>query len=271
MPDDARAFWVAAPAAEAATLDRNPILLKRIGSAAPAFLTVPRQRALAAAAAVGAALAWALAALPFASPAACIVGFGLYAIVAAVAIDRVIPWHPHAAFGFANAITLARAGGAALFAALAFEPQLLAGPRAWWALAGAALLLALDGADGWIARRQGLDSAFGARFDMETDALLILALAALALSLGKAGPWVLGLGLLRYGFVAAGWLAPALARPLPPSTRRSAICVVQVAALGLILAPPLNPPLSAALAAAAFAALLASFAIDVAWLLRRAE
>ena len=106
---------------------------------------------------------------------------------------------------------------------------------------------------------------------METDALLILALAALALGLGKAGPWVLGLGLLRYAFVFAGWLVPALARPLPPSDRRRAVCALQVAALGLLLAPPLVPPLSAALAAAAFAALLASFAIDVAWLLRQAR
>ena len=186
-------------------------------------------------------------------------------------IDRLSPFHPHAAFGLANLLTLARAAGAALFVALAFEPGLLAGEGAWWALAGAALLLALDGLDGWLARIQGVPSPFGARFDMETDALLILALAALALGLGKAGPWVLGIGLLRYAFVLAGWLYPPLARPLPPSGRRRAVCAFQVAALGLLLAPPLVPPLSAALAAAAFAALAVSFAIDVAWLLRHAR
>ena len=140
---------------------------------------------------------------------------------------------------------------------------------AWAALAGAGLLLALDGLDGLAARRQRLVSAFGARFDMEVDALLILALAAVALGLGKAGPWILGLGLMRYGFVLAGLAVPALARPLPASTRRRAVCALQVATLGLMLAPPLVPPLAAALAATAFAALAGSFVVDVAWLLRR--
>ena len=94
---------------------------------------------------------------------------------------------------------------------------------------------------------------------------------ACALGLGKAGLWILGLGLVRYVFVVAGIFVPALARPLPPSRRRSAVCVLQVAVLALILAPPLAPPLSAALAAAALAALLASFGVDIAWLARPAR
>ncbi|HET9068348.1 MAG TPA: CDP-alcohol phosphatidyltransferase family protein [Amaricoccus sp.] len=255
---------LAAASADAATLARNAAFPKRIAFASP------RRGAFAASAAVGAALVSTFAAVPFSGPAACVVGFGLFGLVAAVAIDRVVPFHPHASFGLANVLTLARAAGAALFAGLALEPGLLAGPHAWWALAGAALLLALDGLDGWLSRRQGTASAFGARFDMETDALLILALAALALGLGKAGPWVLGLGLLRYAFLAAGLAWPALARPLPASNRRRAVCALQVATLGLLLAPPVVPPLSTALAATAFAALAASFAIDVAWLLRHA-
>jgi hydrogenase/urease accessory protein HupE len=68
--------------------------------------------------------------------------------------------------------------------------------------------------------------------------------------------------------VLAGWLAPRLAQPLPPSRRRQAVCVLQVVVLGLMLAPPVMPPVSVALAAAAFAALAWSFAADVAWLLR---
>ena len=186
-------------------------------------------------------------------------------------LDRLVPFHPHPGFGLANLLTLRPRRRRRPRRRARCRARLLAGPRAWWALAGAAVLLATDGLDGWLARRQAVASPFGARFDMETDALLILALAALALSLGKAGPWVLGLGLLRYAFVLAGWLVPALARPLPPSRRRRAVCALQVAVLGLLLAPPLVPPLSAVLAAAAFAALLASFAVDVAWLLRRAR
>jgi phosphatidylglycerophosphate synthase len=206
--------------------------------------------------------------MPFESSAAC-AGLGLYVLIAALAVERLTPFHPHTAFGLANAITLFRAGGAVLIAALALEPAILAGQGAWLALGGAAALLALDGVDGRIARRSGLASDFGARFDLEVDAFLIAALAALGWGLGKAGAWILGLGLLRYAFVAAGWVVPALARPLP-SARRRAVCVLQVLVLGLLLAPPLVPPASGALAAGAFAALALSFAIDVAWLLRRA-
>ncbi len=238
-------------------------------SAAP-FLAGPRRRALPAIVAAAAAVAWTLAALPFAGAAARPLGLALFALIGVVVLDRLGPHHPYERFGIGNGITLVRAGGAAVFVALACEPRLLAGDRAWGALAGAAALLALDGLDGWAARRQGHASAFGARFDMEVDALLILALAALAAGLGKAGPWVLGLGLLRYGFVLAGRLAPRLAAPLPPSLRRRAVCAVQVAALGLLLAPPIGPPLSEMLAAAAFVLLLWSFALDVTWLLRRA-
>ena len=63
---------------------------------------------------------------------------------------------------------------------------------------------------------------------METDALLVMALSVLAWQYGKAGAWVLLCGLLRYLFVAGGWLWPWLRRPLPPSIRRQTICVVQV-------------------------------------------
>lgn len=218
---------------------------------------------------VGAALAWALAALPFARPAACIAGFGTYALVAVVVLARLPVDHPHRYFGIANMVTLARAGGAALVVALAFEPAVLAGRGGWGAFAGVGLLLVLDGLDGPLARADGTASRFGARFDMETDALLILGLSALVFGLGKAGGWVLGLGALRYAFVAAGVFVPRLAGALPPSGRRRAICGLQVALLGLLLAPPLVPPVSSALAAVALAALVASFAIDVAWLLRR--
>jgi len=103
----------------------------------------------------------------------------LFALAGAVVLARLGRFHPHARFGLANGVTLLRAGGTAVFAALALEPALLADPRAAWAaFAGACLLLALDGLDGLAARRQGLASAFGARFDMEVDAGLILALAA---------------------------------------------------------------------------------------------
>lgn len=203
---------------------------------------------------------------------------GAWPAVAALGICGGVGWciharlkahHPHARLGWGTVVTIARAGGVAIFAALALQPQVLWGAAVWIALAAAILLLTLDGLDGMLARRQGLISPFGARLDMEIDALLILALSALALGLDKAGVWILCLGLMRYAFVAAGLAVPALARPLPPSWRRKAVCVVQVCALSLLLAPWLLPPVSSAIGLAALAALVWSFGIDTARLFAR--
>jgi phosphatidylglycerophosphate synthase len=238
-----------------------------IRTAAP-VLAGPRRGAAAGSALVGLGLAAVLLALPFHRAVPVWAGLATFAATAAIVLDRVAIHHPFSRFGVGNTITLLRAAGAALLVAVAFEPSLLDGEHAWLALGGVVLLLALDGVDGRIARNQELTSGFGARFDMEVDALLILALSALALGTGKAGAWVLGIGLMRYAFVAAGRLWPALARPLPPSRRRAVVCGLQVAALGLLLAPPVVPPSSSLIAGLAFALLAGSFAIDTVWLLR---
>lgn len=229
----------------------------------------PLRGAAVAFAVVTVATGLALAGLPFSRDIAPVLGLLAFAAIAAIALDRLAAFHPHPRFGLANGVTVVRAGATAVFVGLAVEPGLLAGNAGWAAFALAAALLALDGTDGWLARRQGLASAFGARFDMEIDALLVLALAGLAFGLGKAGPWVLAIGLARYGFVAAGRLVPALAAPLPASRRRRAVCALEIAVLALVLAPPLAPPASTWLAGAALVALAASFAADVAFLLRR--
>ena len=97
--------------------------------------------------------------------------------------------------------------------------------------------MALDGVDGALARGRGEASEFGARFDMETDALLILVLAALVWQHDKAGAWILLAGLLRYLFVAASYVLPWLGAALPPSRRRQTVCVVQIVSLIGALAP----------------------------------
>jgi phosphatidylglycerophosphate synthase len=129
----------------------------------------------------------------------------------------------------------------------------------------------LDGVDGWVARRTGTGSAFGSRFDMETDAALILVLAILVWLYGKAGPWVLLSGLLRYLFVAAGWLWPWMGAPLASSVRGKVICVVQIAALIVAMAPTIPPPASSLLAAGALLALSYSFVVDTLRLRRRTQ
>lgn len=129
-------------------------------------------------------------------------------------------------FGLANQVTLLRAGlvclvGGALLASGG-------APAMGWSLATLiAIALSLDLVDGWLARRLRLVSDFGARFDLEIDALLLLILALLVWQAGQVGPWVLAIGLLRYAFVLAGWWLPWLRQPLPPSRRRQQICALQ--------------------------------------------
>ena len=172
-------------------------------------------------------------------------------------------------FGAANAVTLARAALAVLLAALGGAA---ATPTLGWLLVGlGGAVVALDGADGALARRRREASAFGARFDMETDALLILVLAALVWQHGKAGAWILTAGLARYLFVAASYAWPWLGAPLPPSRRRQAVCVVQIVSLLGALLPVVAPPASAAVALAGLVTLLGSFAVDVRWLVRHAR
>jgi phosphatidylglycerophosphate synthase len=181
-----------------------------------------------------------------------------------VAASRFAAHHPHPRFGAANAVTSVRLALVALLAGALGEAASEA--LGWAATAVTLLTSALDGLDGWLARRSSLVSAFGARFDMETDALLIMVLSALAWTWGRAGAWVLACGLMRYAFVAAAWAWPWMARPLPPSLRRKAVCVVQILGLAIVVAPVITPPLSGWLAAITLAALSWSFAVDVAWL-----
>jgi phosphatidylglycerophosphate synthase len=169
--------------------------------------------------------------------------------------------HPFARYGPANTITAIRGALIALIVGLIGEPYSVA--IAWFAALLAVGITVLDGVDGRLARETGLSSEYGARFDMEADSVLVLALSALAWQYGKAGPWVLGIGLMRYLFVAAGKALPWLTGPLSPTLRGKTVAVVQMGALSFVLAPFVPPPLSMAVAAIALAMLVWSFAIDV--------
>jgi len=130
----------------------------------------------------------------------------------------------------------------------------------------AAVVTALDGLDGWLARRTKMSSPFGARFDMEVDAALIFVLSILACKYGKAGTWLLAAGLMRYVFVAAGRLWPWMRGPLPQTQRAKIICIVQVCALIVLMIPQVRPPISSVVALAGVALLSYSFLIDTLWL-----
>jgi phosphatidylglycerophosphate synthase len=191
-------------------------------------------------------------------------GYAVLAMVVAIAAA----WHLHGrGFGLANQVTLARTG----LVCLAGGALLGGGAGVSWSLAGViGIALALDAVDGWFARRLGLASRFGARFDLEIDALMILILSVLIWQTGQAGLWVLAIGGMRYAFVALGMIWSAARRPLPPSFRRKTVCAVIGVLLLICLLPPTPPWLAHGVAALALISQLASFAIDLAWLRRRA-
>lgn len=192
--------------------------------------------------------------------------FVVYAAIMAVALSRVRAYHPFPSFGAANAVTTVRAVLTAIVCGCIGEAHSSA--VAAGAVAAATVATILDGVDGWLARRARMASAFGARFDMEVDALLILALSILAWRHGKAGVWVLASGLLRYAFIAAGWLLPWMTQTLTPTLRGRAICVLQVVVLLIVMLPAVPPSASAPTAAAGVLVLAYSFTVDTLWLWR---
>jgi hypothetical protein len=82
--------------------------------------------------------------------------------------------------------------------------------------------------------------------------------------------WILLSGLLRYLFVAAGWIFPWMRGPLPQTRRAKVVCVMQISTLVLALSPPVPESASAAIAGAGLLALGSSFFVDTLWLWRHA-
>jgi phosphatidylglycerophosphate synthase len=193
---------------------------------------------------------------------------GVFVTAFAVA-QRGLPAHsPNRRFGPANRVTLVRLALVALLAAGIGEAPADAAAIAWAAIVVATAAALLDALDGPLARAHGFASEFGARFDMETDALMVLVLCLLVIHFDKAGAWILAAGLMRYVFVLAARVWPWLARPLPQSQRRKAVCVAQITSLIVCFSPIIPTGWSEAIAAASLAALTASFAADILWLAR---
>jgi phosphatidylglycerophosphate synthase len=187
--------------------------------------------------------------------------YGVGTVAAGVFLHRA---YPHATLGPCNLVTLIRL---ALTAALIVP--LVAGAAAGWAIfATAAIALSLDGADGWLARRDGLVSGFGARFDMEVDSALAMILAILAWSGGSAGAVVLLLGAPRYLFAAARLALPWLRAPLPERFSRKVVCVLQLGTLIALQLPFVTQDLSGPVVGLVATALVWSFGRDMLWLWR---
>ena len=199
--------------------------------------------------------------------------FALGAALVAQRWRRAVPPSASASFGVANSVTLVRVVGTTWAAALASQAllgDLARSGQALLAVIGTVCLI-LDGVDGRLARSRGEVSDFGARFDVETDAALLLFLSVAVGALAAVGWWVLAVAGMRYVYVAASWVVPALRIPLPYSYTRKVVAVVQGVALLLCLVLDLvSAPtwLLATIVAAGLGCLCWSFGRDVAWQLR---
>jgi phosphatidylglycerophosphate synthase len=188
-----------------------------------------------------------------------------YAVVVAVLLTRGLTTAGAASLGPANAVTLLRSTVvAAVAAVVATDIQQPVATATLVALA--AVALALDFCDGWVARHTHSSSALGARFDGEVDAFLILVLSVqVAQSLAW---WAVLIGLMRYlvWLTAIAW--PWLRAEVPPRYWRKVVCAVQGVVLAMAVTGAIPRVVILAAVAVALLMLTESFGRDVVWLFR---
>ncbi|MGZ4179035.1 MAG: CDP-alcohol phosphatidyltransferase family protein [Solirubrobacteraceae bacterium] len=168
----------------------------------------------------------------------------------------------------ADWVTLARATLAVGIAALIADSFERTVPVALL-ISLAAVALALDAVDGWVARRTRTEGLLGARFDAEADAFLILILSVYVAR--SAGVWVLAIGAARYVFLAAGWWLPWMNAQLPPRHWRKVVCATQGIVLTVAAGQVLPRAASQAALVGALVLLAESFGRDVLWLRSRRQ
>ncbi len=196
------------------------------------------------------------------SPAAWAVGVTC-GLITNAGLARGLSYYRADRLGPADWVTLARATLAAVVAALVADsfaeavPVVLVGSLA-------AVALALDAVDGWVARRTRTAATLGARFDGEVDAFLILVLSVYVA--GSMGAWVLAIGVARYAFLAAGWALPWMRAELPPRFWRKTVAATEGIVLTIAALNLLSRTATQALVVVALALLAESFGRDVWWL-----
>ena len=188
----------------------------------------------------------------------------LCALTMAAALARALG--PGERLGPASWVTLARATLVVGVVALAADSFTHGTPVALLVTLSA-VALALDLTDGWVARRTGTESALGARFDGEVDALLILALSVYVAP--EYGAWVLAIGAARYAFGAGELLLAWMRAPLPRRRWRLLVAAMQGVVLTVAAADVLPRAVTQVLLLAALVLLAASMGECVWWLWRR--
>jgi phosphatidylglycerophosphate synthase len=208
-----------------------------------------------------AALGWSVGLTPL----GWIVGVGT-AVAMTLFIGRALVRSGRSALGPANQVTWARGTLVCAVAGLVAD-GFVRTERVGAIVVLSAVALMLDNVDGRVARRAGVASSLGARFDMEVDAFLILVLSVdVSASLGA---WVLAIGAMRYTLAAAEVVTPWLRAPVPVRYWRKVVAAVQGVVLA-VAASHLLPRTAAAVTVAVALALLAeSFGRDVWWLSRQ--
>jgi phosphatidylglycerophosphate synthase len=192
------------------------------------------------------------------------------ALAVAGALARGLQRSRPAVFGAANLVTLTRASLVVGVAGLLPAPD---DPARWTLVGLASVALLLDLVDGRVARATGGVTALGARFDMETDALLIGLLSVeVVLQYGGSAGWVLLIGAARYLLWLAERTAPWLRAATPPRPWAKVVAAIQgvllVGACARLL--PTGPTLI--LLAAGLVLLAESFGWQLRWRWRhRAE
>ncbi|MFC7247179.1 CDP-alcohol phosphatidyltransferase family protein [Catellatospora aurea] len=189
-----------------------------------------------------------------------------YAIGLCVLLTRAMHTAGLVAFGPADLVTLTRAalaGGVTALTAASFTGDV----RVPVLVAITVVALVLDAVDGKVARRTGTATAFGARFDMEVDAFLILVLSCYVAP--SVGWWVAAIGAMRYAWVVATWVLPWLRGQLFPRYWRKVVAAIQGIVLVTAAADVLPRPVLLVALAGALALLTESFGRDVVYLWRR--
>ncbi|HET7801993.1 MAG TPA: CDP-alcohol phosphatidyltransferase family protein [Humibacillus xanthopallidus] len=192
-----------------------------------------------------------------------VVGLACGAALAAL-LSRGLVRASRRSLGPADRVTLARAVLVCAVAALVADAAVSAALPLGLLVTLSSVALALDAVDGAVARRTGTVTVLGARFDMETDAFLIL---VLSLHVSRnLGWWVLAIGLARYALllvaVAARW-APWLQGQVAPRRWRKAVAAYQGIVLTAATAQVLPSAVAAAAVGAGLGLLLVSFGTEV--------
>lgn len=135
--------------------------------------------------------------------------------------------------------------------------RLLAAPLAAWLILNdhdtAALIVfafagASDGLDGYVARRWGFTSRFGAWLDPVADKLLMLFCLTALYGVGATPVWLLALVVARDAAIAAGWLLisylslPQRSEPLLIGKISTVVQVLYILSMLLLLALDIEAP-----------------------------